>query len=128
ALPVFILQVTPGKPGPISRVAMEPVFLNYLHTPTGVRGVLRVSIPEPLTSVIALIAIQFRRDAPRTEIWRALYGAASLHRYAGKWIVAINEDIDPENSDALFWAMCYRTQPQFDVKILDNKDPGHGPK
>jgi UbiD family decarboxylase len=124
----FISQVTPSESSTIRRVAMEPVFLNYLQSTLGIRGVMRVSMHEPLTSVIALIAIQFRRDTPRTEIWRALYGAASLHRYAGKWIVAINEDIDPENSDALFWAMCYRTQPQYDVKVLDNKDPGHGPK
>lgn len=124
----FISQVTPSESSTIRRVAMEPVFLNYLQTTLGVRGVMRVSMHEPLTSVIALIAIQFQRDTPRTEIWRALYGAASLHRYAGKWIVAINEDIDPENSDALFWAMCYRTQPQHDVKVLDRKDPGHGPR
>lgn len=124
----FISQVTPSESSTIRRVAMEPVFLNYLQSTLGIRGVMRVSMHEPLTSVIALIAIQFRRDTPKTEIWRALYGAASLHRYAGKWIVAINEDIEPENSDALFWAMCYRTQPQYDVKILENKDPGHGPK
>jgi UbiD family decarboxylase len=124
----FISQVTPSESSTIRRVAMEPVFLNYLQSTLGIRGVMRVSMHEPLTSVIALIAIQFRRDTPKTEIWRALYGTASLHRYAGKWIVAINEDIEPENSDALFWAMCYRTQPQYDVKILENKDPGHGPK
>jgi len=124
----FISQVTPSESSTIRRVAMEPVFLNYLQATLGVRGVMRVSMHEPLTSVIALIAIQFRRDTPQTEIWRALHGAASLHRYAGKWIVAINEDIDPENSDALFWAMCYRTQPQYDVKVLDRKDPGHGPR
>jgi 4-hydroxy-3-polyprenylbenzoate decarboxylase len=124
----FISQVTPSESSTIRRVAMEPVFLNYLQATLGIRGVKRVSMHEPLTSVIALIAIQFRRDTPKTEIWRALYGAASLHRYAGKWIVAINEDIDPENSDALFWAMCYRTQPQYDVKVLDRKDPGHGPR
>jgi 4-hydroxy-3-polyprenylbenzoate decarboxylase len=124
----FISQVTPSESSTIRRVAMEPVFLNYLQMTLGVRGVMRVSMHEPLTSVIALIAIQFMRDTPKTEIWRALHGAASLHRYAGKWIVAINEDIDPENSDALFWAMCYRTQPQYDVQILDRKDPGHGPR
>ncbi len=124
----FISQVTPSESSTIRRVAMEPVFLNYLQSTLGIRGVMRVSMHEPLTSVIALIAIQFRRDTPKTEIWRALYGTASLHRYAGKWIVAINEDIDPENSDALFWAMCYRTQPQYDVKVLDRKDAGHGPK
>ena len=49
---------------------------------------------------------------PATEIWRALYGAAVLHRAAGKWVVAINEDIDPENADAMFWAMSYRCKPQ----------------
>jgi 4-hydroxy-3-polyprenylbenzoate decarboxylase len=124
----FISQVTPSESSTIRRVAMEPVFLNYLQNTLGIRGVMRVSMHEPLTSVIALIAIQFRRDAQKTEIWRALNGAASLHRYAGKWIVAINEDIDPEASDAIFWAMCYRTQPQFDVKVLDRKDPGHGPR
>jgi 4-hydroxy-3-polyprenylbenzoate decarboxylase len=124
----FISQVTPSESSTIRRVAMEPVFLNYLQHTLGIRGVTRVSMHEPLTSVIALIAIQFRRDAPKTEIWRALNGAASLHRYAGKWIVAINEDIDPEASDAIFWAMCYRTQPQFDVQVLDRKDPGHGPR
>lgn len=124
----FISQVTPSESSTIRRVAMEPVFLNYLNATLGVRGVLRVSMHEPLTSVIALIAIQFARDTPQTEIWRALHGAAALHRYAGKWIVAVNEDIDPENSDALFWAMCYRTQPQYDVKVLERKDPGHGPR
>ncbi len=83
---------------------------------------------EPMTSVIALFIIQFARNTLETEIWRALYGAASLHRYAGKWIVAVDEDIDPENADAIFWAMCYRCQPQNDLKILDKKDPGHGPR
>lgn len=124
----FISQVTPSESSTIRRVAMEPVFLNFLQSTLGIRGVMRVSMHEPLTSVIALIAIQFKRDTPRTEIWRALFGTAALHRYAGKWIVAINEDIDPENSDALFWAMSYRTQPQYDVKIHGPKDAGHGPR
>ena len=29
-------------------------------------------------------------------------------RAEGKWIIAINEDIDPDNTDAVFWAMSYR--------------------
>ncbi len=124
----FISQVTPSESSVIRRVAMEPLFLNHLQNVLGIRQVTHVSMHEPLTSVIALIAIKFKRDTPETEIWRALYGASNLHRFAGKWIVAIDEDIDPENSDALFWAMSYRTQPQYDVKIVDKKDPGHGPR
>jgi 4-hydroxy-3-polyprenylbenzoate decarboxylase len=61
-------------------------------------------------------------------VWRALYGAATLHRFAGKWIIAVDKDIDPENADALFWAMSYRCQPQHDMRVLDHKDPGHGPR
>lgn len=124
----FISQVTPSESSVIRKVAMEPVFLNHLRNALGIKGVERVSMHEPLTSLYAVIAIQVERGMIETEIWRALYGASSLHRFAGKWIIAIDEDIDPENADALFWAMSYRCQPQYDMKVLDHKDPGHGPR
>jgi 3-polyprenyl-4-hydroxybenzoate decarboxylase len=124
----FISQVTPSESSVIRRVAMEPLFLHHLKSVLAVRGVTRVSMHEPLTSLYAVIAIQFERGTPETEIWRGLYGASTLHRFAGKWIVAVDEDIDPENADALFWAMSYRCQPQYDLKVLARKDPGHGPR
>jgi UbiD family decarboxylase len=124
----FISQVTPSESSVIRRVAMEPVFLNHLQNVLGIRGIKRVSMHEPLTSLYAVIAIQFERGVSDTEVWRALYGASTLHRFAGKWIIAIDEDIDPENADALFWAMSYRCQPQHDMKVLEHKDPGHGPR
>src|SRR3546814_9565529 len=85
---------------------------DLLRSVIGIRGVKRVSMHEPLTSLYAVIAIQFERGVPATEAWRALYAASTLHRFAGKWIIAIDEDIDPTNADALFWAMSYRCQPQ----------------
>jgi 4-hydroxy-3-polyprenylbenzoate decarboxylase len=51
-----------------------------------------------------------------------------MHRFAGKWVIAVDEDIDPENADALFWAMSYRCQPQYDLHVAPRKDPGHGPR
>jgi 4-hydroxy-3-polyprenylbenzoate decarboxylase len=124
----FISQVTPSESSVIRRVAMEPVFLDYLKSALSIRGVKRVAMHEPLTSLYAVIAIQFARGTPETEIWRALHGASALHRFAGKWIVAVDEDIDPENADALFWAMSYRCQPQHDLRVVEHKDPGHGPR
>ena len=124
----FISQVTPSESSTIKRVAYEPLFLQHLNRNLGIKGVKRVSMHEPLTSVVALIVLVCQRGMPETEVWRALYGASSLHRFAGKWIVAVDEDIDPENSDALFWAICYRAQAQHDLKVLDRKDPGHGPR
>jgi UbiD family decarboxylase len=124
----FISQVTPSESSVIRKVAMEPVFLNHLRTRLAIGGVKRVAMHEPLTSLYAVIAIQFERGTPESEIWRALVGASALHRFAGKWVVAVDEDIDPENADALLWAMSYRCQPQHDLRVLPHKDPGHGPR
>jgi UbiD family decarboxylase len=124
----FISQVTPSESSVIRRVAMEPVYLHHLKTNLGIRGIKRVAMHEPLTSLYAVIGLQFERGAPATEVWRALHGASALHRFAGKWIIAVDEDIDPENADALFWAMSYRCQPQHDLQLLPHKDPGHGPR
>ncbi len=68
------------------------------------------------------------RAVPTTEVWRALYGAAALHRAAGKYIIAVNDDIDPDNADALLWAMSYRANPSLDLHILPHRDQGHGPR
>jgi UbiD family decarboxylase len=127
-LPSFISQVTPSESSTIKRVAYEPMFLNHLQRTLGIRGVKRVSMHEPLTGVLVLIVLVLDRGVAETEVWRALYGASSLHRFAGRWVIAVNEDIDPENSDAVLWAMCYRAQAQHDLKVLDRKDPGHGPR
>jgi 4-hydroxy-3-polyprenylbenzoate decarboxylase len=124
----FISQVTPSESSVIRKAAMEPLFLSYLKKNLSVRGVKRVAMHEPLTSLYAVIAIQFERGTPETEVWRAMQAASILHRFAGKWIVAVDDDIDPENADALFWAMSYRCQPQYDLHVLPHKDPGHGPR
>ena len=124
----FISQVAPSESSVIRKAAMEPVFLDHLRNGLSIRSVTRVSMHEPLTSLYAVIAVQFSRGAAESEVWRALYGASSLHRFAGKWVIAIDEDIDPTNADALFWAMSYRCQPQHDLRVLDHKDPGHGPR
>jgi len=124
----FISQVAPSESSVIRRVAMEPLFLNHLRNVLSIKGIKRVSMHEPLTNLYAVIAIQFERGVQETEVWRALNGASTLHRFAGKWVIAIDEDIDPDNADALFWAMSYRCQPQHDIQIIPHKDPGHGPR
>jgi 4-hydroxy-3-polyprenylbenzoate decarboxylase len=124
----FISQVTPSESSVIRRVAMEPLYLHHLKAVLGIKSVTRVAMHEPLTSLYAVIGIQVARGAPESEIWRALNGASALHRFAGKWIIAVDEDIAPDNADALLWAMSYRCQPQHDLQVVPHKDPGHGPR
>jgi UbiD family decarboxylase len=124
----FISQVTPSESSVIRKVAMEPLYLHHLRSVLAIKGVKRVAMHEPLTSLYAVIAIQFEHGVPETEVWRALYGASALHRFAGKWIIAVDEDIEPDNADMLFWAMSYRCLPQLDLKVVPHKHPGHGPR
>src|SRR5262252_159633 len=124
----IISQVTPSESSLIKRIGLEPLFLNFLRNTLGIRGIRRVSLHEPLTNIRKVIAIVVERDIPPTELWRALYGAAILHRAAGKYVIAVNDDIDPENADAILWAMSYRANPTLDMHVLPHRDQGHGPR
>jgi UbiD family decarboxylase len=123
----IISQVTPSESSTIRRAAMEPELLAHLRA-AGVQGVLRVHMHEPLTAVMAVFIVQFARGTPQTEVLRGLAAAAARYRFAGRWIIAVDEDIDPANCDAVFWSMSYRCQPQYDLKLVDSKEAGHGPR
>jgi 3-polyprenyl-4-hydroxybenzoate decarboxylase len=124
----IISQVTPSESSLIKRVAYEPAFLHHLRHHLNISGVTRVFMHEPLTNLRKLIVIQLKSGTLEAEIWRALYGASAFSSAVGKMIIAVNEDIEPENLDMVFWAMAYRMRPHQDMRVLDHKDMGHGPR
>jgi 4-hydroxy-3-polyprenylbenzoate decarboxylase len=124
----IISQVTPSESSLIKRVALEPMFLTHLRDTLGIRGIKKVSMHEPLTNLRKVLVLVCDRKMPNTEVWRAIYGASALHRAAGKYIIAVNDDIDPDDANALFWAMSYRANPLIDLHILPHRDQGHGPR
>ena len=117
-LPVLVSivsQVTPSESSVMKKVAYEPLFLTHLKSYLNVKGIKRVSMHEPLTNLRKVIFLQFERGAPQTEIWRGLHGAATLQAQCGKIVVAVSDDIDPENADGVFWSLAYRSNPTTDV-------------
>jgi 4-hydroxy-3-polyprenylbenzoate decarboxylase len=129
--PVFasiISQVTPSESSVIKKVAYEPMFLAHLRDHLGVKGICAVSLHEPLSNVRPVIFLQYAQGAPRTEVWRGMHGASSLRADCGKVVVAVSEDIDPGNSDAVWWSIAYRANPVEDVHIAPHRSSGHGPK
>jgi 4-hydroxy-3-polyprenylbenzoate decarboxylase len=124
----YLSQVTPSESSAIKRVAYEPMFLSHLNQTLGIKGVKRVTLHERMTALRRITIITVAKGTPRTEIWRALVGATSFKADCGKICIAVNEDIDPENSDALFWAMAFRMDPSSDLQVLPYRSPGHGPE
>src|SRR6187431_1060764 len=122
--PVFtqiISQVTPSESSVIKKVAYEPLFLSHLQGDLGVKGIRRVVMHERLTNLRPVIFLQFSANAPRTEVWRGLHGAATLQSNCGKIVIAVSEDIDPTSMDAVLWSMAYRTNPVEDMHIVRHR-------
>jgi 4-hydroxy-3-polyprenylbenzoate decarboxylase len=104
------------------------MFLAHLNRTLGIKGVKRVTLHERRTALRRMTIITVAKGTPRSEVWRALYGATSFKADCGKICIAVNEDIDPDNSDALFWAMAFRMDPSADLQVLRYRSPGHGPE
>jgi UbiD family decarboxylase len=129
--PVFlsiISQVTPSESSVLKKVAYEPMFLEHLRNVLGVRGVTRVVMHEPLTNLRKVIFVQFKRGTPKTEVWRGMQGAAALQAQCGKLVIAVSEDISPDNADAIFWSLAYRANFMEDALMMPYRSSGHGPK
>ncbi len=124
----ILSEVTPSELSVMKRVAYEPRYLSHLRDTLAIKGVRRVAMHEPLTNLRKVVFVQFAPGVPRSEIWRALQGAASLQPDIGKYVIAVSEDIDPDNPDAVFWSLAYRANPIEDVQIVPYRSEGHGPK
>jgi UbiD family decarboxylase len=122
----FISQVTPSESSTIKRVAFEPMFLSFLRNDCNVKSLTAVVMQEALTNIRPVIFLQFKKTTSG-EIWRALKLASSYKTGVGKIVVALDEDIDPRNLDAVMWALAYRMTPHKDVQIVRGFDKGSGP-
>jgi len=129
--PVFasiISQVTPSESSVLKRVAYEPLFLAHLRDELKIDGILGVTMHEALSNIRPVIFLRFADGTPREEVWRGLHGASTLQAQCGRIVIAVSEDIDPHNLDAIFWSLAYRSSPADDIEIVRDRKIGHGPK
>jgi len=129
--PVFVSivsQVTPSESSVIKRVAFEPVFLAHLRDSLSIKGIRRVVLHEPLSNLRPVIFLQFAPGAPQSEVWRGLNGASTLKADCGKIVIAVSEDVDPRNADAVLWSLAYRAHLGDDLHVVPHRSGGHGPK
>lgn len=124
----IVSQVTPSESSVIKKVAYEPLFLTHLQKTLGIKGVTGVVMHEPLSNLRPIIFLQFEKNTVNTEVWRALYGASTMQAQCGKIVIAVTNDVDPHNADAVFWSMAYRSNPVEDIQIVPYRSRSHGPK
>ena len=119
--PVFasiISQVTPSESSVIKKVAYEPLFLNHLRDTLSIKGIrarrhARAADQSPAGDLRAVRA----GHAAHRGVARALTAPRPDRRTAARSSIAVSEDIDPANTDAVFWSLAYRANPIEDVHI-----------
>lgn len=127
--PIFVSwmsQVTPSESSVIKTAGLEATLYSYLKIERRVRSVNKVFLHEPLTNLRRVIFIQMKNPS-KDEVWRALYSAITFQPEVGKIVIAVSEDIEPDNLDAVLWSLAYRMRPAEDTAIVKNRTKAHGP-
>ena len=124
----IVSQVTPSESSVMKKVAYEPLYLEHLKKVLNIKGLTGVVMHEPLSNLRPIIFLQFAPKSIQSEVWRGLQGASTLQAQCGKIVIAVTNDVDPRNADAVFWSMAYRSNPIEDLLVVPYRSRSHGPK
>lgn len=120
--PIFqtiISQMPPSESSKLRQVAYGSAFTKFLRTDCGLPGVKKVAFHESSGSWQYCV-IQIKKDNP-TDSMRSLVCASGYAADIGKIFIAVDEDIDPFDSDSVNWALSFRMQPHRDIQIIKGK-------
>ena len=126
---VYISEMPPSESSIMKRFFIEAQLYKLLKNDLGITSLTDVAVYDTCGSDNYCV-IQFKKKTPG-EVWQALRGVAAFTPGFGKFVVAVDHDIDLNDPDSVNWAMSYHTQPHRDIEILNRKvgilDPSCAP-
>ncbi|MFC1870475.1 UbiD family decarboxylase [Chloroflexota bacterium] len=119
----FISQYQPSESSKVKQYGNESVIFNYLREHLGMEHVLDVAFYE--TSDSSRFLVLKLKKVEQDEVWRTLEAAVSQRAgpRRNKIIIAVDEDINHRDSDAVIWALSHRFQPHRDCRIVTHPSP-----
>jgi len=111
----FISQFPPSESSVLRGVAYEATLLKFLRKDCGM-PVLEVALPES-SGASAYCVIRMKKSHP-SQAWQVLHAAAALPPPIRKFIIVVDEDINPRDGDSVIWALSFRVQPMRDTRLL----------
>ncbi|MDP2734655.1 MAG: UbiD family decarboxylase [bacterium] len=121
----FLSQFPPSESSKLKQVATEAIFYKFLKHDCNISGILDVACHDSIGSTYYIV-IRMRKSFP-SEAWQALNAAVALAPTFGKFIIVVDEDIDPWDAESVNWALCFRVQPHLDTRITVGKEAGLDP-
>ncbi|MEI9475455.1 MAG: UbiD family decarboxylase [Deltaproteobacteria bacterium] len=125
----FISQFPPSESSKIRGLGHEATVYKFLRHDCNIPGLLEVVFHESSGSdpycVIKL------KKFHSSQVWQALNGAVALSASYPKIVIAVDDDIDARDPDAVNWAMSFRMRPHLDTRIVPGRtilsDPSTAP-
>jgi len=119
-LATVVSQMPPSEASVMSTLRRSAGLYNHLTRVRGFSNVKGVDIPE-WASGFCYIVIRVGRE-PGPDVKEILEAAAASDRTIGRVLVAIDDDIDGHDAEAVNWSMCWRVEPHRDVRIIHDRE------
>ena len=117
----LLAEHPPCEGSKLKQVGTEAIFYHALKENIGLSGIREVAIHEE-SGGWGVFVIKMKVRHP-SHAWQALNAAASLTPGIGKLFIAVDEDIDPRDMDAILWALVFRVQPHRDIHVVPGRRP-----
>lgn len=115
----FISQFPPSESSLMTRIGFEHAFYKFLKYDLSLTNLADVGFHnESGGRQFCVICL---KNPEQPEVWKALNGAMALMADYAKIIIAVDDDIDPRDADSVIWALCYRMQPDHDIRVTPGK-------
>jgi UbiD family decarboxylase len=119
----------PSESSLMRKLSYEAIVWKLLRQDCNIPAVERVSFHE-WSGSWKYCVIQMKKTTP-AQPWQALMAASAFDPNLGKVVITVDEDIDPDDPDAVNWALSFRMQPHRDTRIITHKyaalDPSAAP-
>ncbi len=117
----FLSQFPPSESSKIRQIGFEAALFKQLRYDLNIPSVLAVAVPESCGSN-GMFVVQMK-DPKREEVWKALEHLGKTPGFT-KCAIAVDEDINPWNAEAVNWAICLRHQPDRDTRTIASTESG----
>lgn len=114
----FLSQFTPSESSKIKQLARENIVYKRVRVDAGIEEIKEIALIEMANSGRWCV-LRMAYGTPRDRVWRALEAATGEGKgFALKIVVAVDEDIDPYNTEMVVWAMSAAMRPHEDLRVV----------
>jgi 4-hydroxy-3-polyprenylbenzoate decarboxylase len=115
----FISQFPPSESSKLRQMGQTASYYQFLKYQANVPEVLDLALHESCgASMYCVIKLG---KAPQSQVWQSLNAAVAFRASSPKIFVAVDDDIDAWDPDAVNWAIAFRIQPHRDIRIIEGR-------